>query len=241
VLGEQRAEDLRGPRPEGTEALLSALAAQPRLKRAHELEVRGPQVEDLLDAGAGVEEREQEGVISTAVGRCPIGRVQNCGDLIGFEILDDARSCSLERDGEDPLAELQVLRMIRGDEPRECVDGSKPRISCRYAVAAGLLEIVQERNDVVGRQVAEVERDDGPAMARREKSEEKRAGVAVAGHRVWTHPANPRQIVGKELAQCAGQGTRRPHRILREVARILRQCASNRALAAAATGSSIAR
>src|SRR5262245_52111906 len=72
ALVEQRAENLHGPRPEWTEALLSALASQPSLERSNKLEVGGAQVEDFLHAGASVEEREQERVIAAAIRRCPI-------------------------------------------------------------------------------------------------------------------------------------------------------------------------
>ena len=56
-------------------------------------------------------------------------------DLTGFEILNETRSCALERDRQDPLAEVQVLRTGRRDEPREGVDRRKPSVSRRRAVA----------------------------------------------------------------------------------------------------------
>ena len=76
TLGEQRAENLGRLWPERTEALLAAFAAEPHLERANELEVDGPQVEDLLHARAGVEEREQERVIAAAIRASAVGGVE---------------------------------------------------------------------------------------------------------------------------------------------------------------------
>src|SRR5947207_3285902 len=49
-LGEQRAEGLRGLRPERTKALLPALASESNLERTRKLEIARPHVEDLLHA-----------------------------------------------------------------------------------------------------------------------------------------------------------------------------------------------
>ena len=129
--------------------------------------------------------------------------------------------------------------MVRCNEAREGVDRGEARVSRRDAVAADLLEVVQERDDVVGSQVAEVELDDRSTVVRREEPQEEHEGVAIAADRVRAHAADPRQVVGKELAQRAGEGAGR--RFHRGPPEIRRQCLSNRSLAASATGSSSAR
>ena len=205
ALREQRAEDLHGLRPEGTHALLAALAAEPGLEGAHELEVARPQVEDLLYAGARVEEREEERMISTAVGRRAGGSIEEGTDLVAFEILDEARACAFEGHGEDALTHLDVLGMIRGGVAREGVDGGEASVACRCAVVSVSLEVVEECEDVVNADVAEVESDDRALATPGNKSQKEHERIAVAEHGVRTHAADSRQVIGEEATQGTGE------------------------------------
>ncbi len=238
MLLEQCAEHVHGPWPERAEPLLPPLAAEARLERPHELQVRRAQVEQFLDACAGIEEREQQRMIAAAVGCRAVGRVEDGGDLSSLEIFDDARRCALEGNGEDPLAQLEVLGVIRRDEAREGVDGCEPSVSCCNAVLTCPLEVVKEGEDLIRRDVVEVELHDRATPG--EEAKEQRARVAVAANRVRAHAADPRQVIGEELAQGAGQRSGQAlHGALRaERAIILRQWRSKRTLAASATGSS---
>jgi hypothetical protein len=198
TVGEQRAEGLRCLRPKWTQALLAALAAESDLKGTHELEVARPQVEDLLHAGPRVEEREEECVIAAAVGSCAVGSVEEGPDLAGFEILDEARARPLEGHGEDALAELEVLRMTRGGVACEGVDGGETGVPRRCAVVSVGLEVVEELEDGINPEVAEVESDDRALATLGDKSQKEHERVAVAADGVRTHAADPGQVIGEE-------------------------------------------
>src|ERR1019366_8190570 len=115
----------------------------------------------LLDTRAGVEERQQESMIPPYVGRRMRRGGENGRDLVGLEVFDEARSCALERDRHDPLAEVQVLRVGCRDESREGMDRGKARVPRRRAVAALAFQMVEERNHLLRRDVLEVESHDG--------------------------------------------------------------------------------
>jgi hypothetical protein len=102
---------------------------------------KGGQTEDLLDARARIEEREQESVIATTVWRLPIGSVEDSRDLVGLKVFDDAWPRALEGDGQDPLAKLEVLRVIRCHEVRERMDSGESRVSCSRSVTLGACRI----------------------------------------------------------------------------------------------------
>jgi hypothetical protein len=110
-----------------------------------------------LNTGAGIEQREHERVIATAIGGGAIGRVENGGDLASLEILHEARTRSFERHGKDSLAELEVFGVIRGGEARERMNGGQAGVSRRRCIVTTLLEVSQERDDGVGGEIVEVE------------------------------------------------------------------------------------
>ena len=66
VVGHQdvvdRVRRLIGPDAEVTDS--QALAEDPNLERANELKIARPEIEDLLNTGTGVEEREEERMIA---------------------------------------------------------------------------------------------------------------------------------------------------------------------------------
>jgi hypothetical protein len=144
-LREERAEDLDRPRPERADPLFATLATQSHLERTHQLEIGRPHVENLLNTSPGVEQRQHERVIATAIGAGAIGRIENGGDLASLEILYETRTRSFERHGKDSLAELKVLGMIRGGEACERMNGGQAGVSRRCCIVTILLEVSQER------------------------------------------------------------------------------------------------
>jgi hypothetical protein len=131
------------------------------MKGPFELEIAWPQVEELLHASPGVEEHEEERVVATTIGSDPVGGIEKGTYLVGFEIFDKALSSPLEGHGEDPLAELKVLRMACRSVPRECVDCSEASVARRGTVAPVGLKMVEKCEDDVGSEIGEVEIRDG--------------------------------------------------------------------------------
>jgi hypothetical protein len=147
-------------------------------------------------------------VIATAVGSRAVGSIEEGTDLVGFEILDNARTRPLGRHGEDALAELEVLGVTRGGVAREGVDGGATGVARRCAVVSVGFEVVEEREDVINADVVEVESDDRTLAARGDESEKEHERVAVAAHGVRAHAADPGQVIGEEAAQCTGERSR---------------------------------
>jgi hypothetical protein len=126
---DERSESLDGLRPERTHALLGTLAAEQDIEWPLELEVARSHVEELLHAGPGVEEHKDERVVTTAVGSGPVEGLEERTPLVGFEILDEALSCPLEGDGEDLLAQFELLGVACGRVPRKCMDGREAGVA----------------------------------------------------------------------------------------------------------------
>ncbi len=83
-------------------------------------------------------------------------------DLGVLEIFDHARGAALERNREDALTLLEMLGMHAGDKPEEGVNGGQTDIPGRRPVMSGLLAVVQEGDDDVGRQRVEIQLGHGP-------------------------------------------------------------------------------
>ncbi len=183
----------------------------------------------------------------TAAIRAPaVRRLQESADLVGLEVLDNAQARPLEGHGEKSLAELEVLGVPSGGEARKSVDcGQAGVASCGVVVAIGL-QMMEEREEVVGRESVEVQINDRTPAPRCEETQVQRQRVAVAPHGVRAGTADLGQVIREELAKRTSQGIglRGLHRSLpptgtRE-SRWL-QCLANRSLAAWATGSRKAR
>jgi hypothetical protein len=85
----------------------------------NQLHIRGTQVEDLLDSGAGIKHRGQQRVVAATVTRRAIDGQQGGLDLGVLEVFDDARGAALERDREHALTLLEMLGMDAGDNRKK--------------------------------------------------------------------------------------------------------------------------
>jgi hypothetical protein len=150
------------------------------------LQIARPDIDDLLHAGAGVEEGEEKGVVSPPIRRRAIGRVEDGADLIGLEVFDGALACPLEGQSEQPLAELEVLWVAGCGVAGKRVDGGETRIAGGCAVTPICFEMVEEDEDVVGLQVIKVETGDRSTSTCSEEAKEEDKGVPVASLGVGT-------------------------------------------------------
>jgi hypothetical protein len=101
---------------------------------------------------------------------------------------------------------------------------------------------VEVCNDLLGRNVFEVELHHEALAPVGEKSQEERERVAIAADRVRAHPTHRGQVVGEERAQCAGKrGRPGLHRRVLRGLKTARQWRSNLSLATTTTGSRRAR
>ena len=81
ALADVGAEQLGRLRPQGAQPLFASFAEEPHVGWRNELHIRGAQVEDLLDAGAGIEHRGQQRVVAATVTRGAIDGQQGGLDL----------------------------------------------------------------------------------------------------------------------------------------------------------------
>ena len=81
-----------------------------------------------MHAGAGIEEREEDGVIATSVDRAEVCGFQDRLDLFCFEILDRALGGTLERHSKETLASLDGLGVPGSDVTCEDVDVLTDRV-----------------------------------------------------------------------------------------------------------------
>ena len=127
--------------PQGAPAHVAPFAREPELVRFGELQIGGPQIEDLLDAGARIEHGGHEGVIAPAGAGRAIDAGQHGGDLLGLEVGDGPRPRAVEGDAEEALGLVELRRVLRGQEAGQGVEGGQPDVAGGrgYPVDLGLL------------------------------------------------------------------------------------------------------
>src|SRR6516164_9578747 len=101
-------------RPERAVALLPPFSKQPRLKRLGQLEIAHAQICDLLDAATGVEHGCQQSVVAASLDSGPVDGLENCIDLLIFQVVDSSLSGALEGNAEDTLGQFEMLWITRG-------------------------------------------------------------------------------------------------------------------------------
>jgi hypothetical protein len=98
-------------------------------------------------------------VIPASLGGSAVGGLDDRADLVALEVFHDTCAGSFEGHGEEALAGFEVLGVLRGDEAGEGVDGCEAGVARHGAVAAGGLEVIEERDHAAWIEVADVEVD----------------------------------------------------------------------------------
>ena len=173
-----------------------------------ELQVAGPQIEDLLDACAGVEHGEQQGVVTPTVAGSAVGSLQQGLEFVRFEVLDEDLWGAFERHGEDLLAQFKVLGMVHRRVADEGVHGRQPSVARCDTVAALGLEVGQEREHMLGCEVGKVEPHHRTPVMDCEESQQQRNGVAVAEYGVAADATDLGQIISEEAPESSTERSR---------------------------------
>jgi hypothetical protein len=241
ALCDQAPERISGLWPKRTDTLLATLAVENNLQRTNELKVSWPEVHDLLDPCAGVEHCEQQRVIAATVGAGEVRAIEEDPNLVGIKVLHDSGISALERDGEQTLAQLDVLRVAGRCVPRERMNGGQPNVPRRSSVAPMALEMVQKGEDLRRFEIIEVQEDDRSIVALRQEAEKERESVSIAPHGVRAGSADLRKMIGEESPKTARQrvrsgGSHRPPP-LAPGSMMPATWSANRSLAASKTGS----
>ena len=228
--------------PKGTDALLPTFSSKTHLKGPLELEVRRSDIENLLHACSRVEKCDKEGVVAATVAGAAIDSVEQRAELVRLQVFNHPRAASLDRYGQEPLTQREVLGVAGGDEADEGMDGRKSGVARGCAVVTLGLQMQQEGHEVLRRHVHQVEGNDLAAMVGGKEAEQKNEGIAVAVDGMRAEAADEGHVFGEEDLQFPGEfgGARSVHWTppgLVTVERKREQWRSNRSLAAWASAS----
>jgi len=92
---------------------------------------------------------------------------------------------AFDRDCDHPSDRVKVLGVAQGGVPREGVDRREPGVPGAGAVAAVLLEMVEERADQLGVEIVDVQLAGLLAGSLGGEREQQPERVAVGGDRLW--------------------------------------------------------
>ena len=124
-------------------------------------------------------------------------------DLVLVQVGHRVRGGLLERDVEDPAAQLGVSRVLVGDVGEEAVDRHQPAVAGGCAVVPVGLEVGQERQHGVGTEIGQLEPDHLPAAVTCREPEEEFARVSVGVDGVLADVTLRREVVLEEAAEQA--------------------------------------
>src|SRR6202167_3792223 len=200
---DEQGELLGGLLPEWTCPPLAALPPQPNGGRSLEREVRNAQVRDLLDAGTGVVEEQQQNTVAKC--ESPEGGQarEELLNLIAPDELSVGQRSALAGDGGDLLAQVQGLGAAPAEVLEERAQCCEPLVACWDAVMPVLLHVPQEAEYLLETELLELQSADGPACTVRQERKEEPQRVAVATNRTLTQALLLTQIVDEEVVHNA--------------------------------------
>ena len=156
-----------------------------------------------------------------------------------LEVFDPAWVATFERDRQDLLAALEMLRVGVCDIPEEGLNRRQAHVARRGSVVTRVLKVVQEGDDGLGGHGIEIQSDHVALGALGDEAQEQGQTVAVTPQGMGTRAADLWQVGGEERAQGRSQrgDGRAAHRWSPPNASVVTQApatARNRALATSA-------
>ena len=74
-----------------------------------------------------------------------------------LEIFDYPLAVAFERDAENALTSLHLIRMMSSHVSKKCVNSGKPDITCRHRVLAILLQVVEKSQNPVRFKILQIQ------------------------------------------------------------------------------------
>src|ERR1700692_1365757 len=102
------------------------------------------QSHNFLYSCAGIEHRCEECVVTTTISGGSVNRGEHRLDLSEFEVLDGTGARTLERNRQDALTQLQMVRMLRGAVPKEGMNRGEAHVSGRGDIVSRRFKVVKE-------------------------------------------------------------------------------------------------
>ena len=157
AFGEPDAQDRDGDLGERRDAVLAAFAAAADVRPGCEVHVAAVQAGQLGGAQPGLDRGQQQRVVASAGPGRAVGSVEQRVDLGSSRKVTSARSAALGRDREHALDVLGVFGVAERGVSEQRVDRRQAGVAGADAVAALVLEVVEERGDQRRVEVADVE------------------------------------------------------------------------------------
>ena len=177
--GEIPADKPGGLRQQRTQALSSAFAVESRDSGRYEPEIARRQIEQLLDARAGVVQQGEQHIVALAVDRRAIHLRQQVGELGFGEVAEQRTRGLLDGNGQHALTREGALGMVVEDVPEEAVNRGQARIAGPYRIAPRRFEVREKLQDQIWGQILDLQRRDRSVTGSGSESQQQLEGVAI--------------------------------------------------------------
>jgi transposase len=171
-----------GFRPEGTRPPLIPFPVQLNTGLGAEVEVTHPQVCGLLNPGAGIVEKEDQGAIALGMPSISGQLLKELGHIFALQEVSLGRRDALDGDRGNALARVEHLRLAAAHIVEERAEGRQPLIPGTDVVPPLLLEMFEEGEGPVEGELLEAKAADGPLAFPGDETEEEAERIAVAAH-----------------------------------------------------------
>ena len=164
-----------------------------------------PQADEFGHPQPRLDRHQQQGPVPAADPGRPVRRRQQRVDLLRREVFDQPPLVALAGDGQDAAALVGVGRLLERDVLEEGMDRRQACVAAPGAVAAFLLEVIEEVADEGRVQILEGQLRRGLPQSLFGEPQEQAEGVPVSGDGVRAGPALPQETVGEERLDQTGE------------------------------------
>src|ERR1700678_2248086 len=215
VYPDEAPQDTCGLVPQRAVAPLPALSVQAHMSWTVQGELFDPQVGDLLHAGAGIVEEQQQCAVAQRKLAVAWESSEKCLDFFSRERMHRRLRAALDRNRRDLLALSQSIRVATRNELEERVKGAESLIACGNAIVPLLFEMSKKRQypfkaEIFWREFADLTMSVGSG-----KLKEQTQSITVAAHRALPQALLLDEVAHEELLHpCteSGGGHGRPSR-----------------------------
>jgi hypothetical protein len=187
-----------GLTPERAQPFFPSLAAEPDVRGATGLDVLDADVQGFADAGTGVVEEEQQGVVALPASVGAIGLLDEMSHRLWLEVRRRAGARPFRRECQDPLVLLGPHRVMACQVPDKAANRREPTVACGRGVAPLGLQVRQECRDGIDVEILWAQGGHRTLRGVSQKHEEEIEGVAVREDGVSARSAHVPEVLAEE-------------------------------------------
>ena len=152
----------------------------------------------LAHPGAGIVEKQQEGMVARPAGRLVIHLVQDEVYILRFQIGCWGRTGPLGGQRQDPLVLLGMYRILADQMLAKAMDGREPTVAGRGAIAAHGLQVGQKCGNRLDleRSGLQIRNRAAPRLCQIDQQQAQR--IAVGMHRPRAGPTGTLQVLAEK-------------------------------------------